>query len=145
MADDRIQNYGNHRAVDPVFYALGLFWLGAVGAGAAGVLQGEVYASLACIVLAIGVLVLWLRVRVYATRVQDRIIRLEMRLRLERVLPSELVARIPELSLSQLIGLRFESDANLPGLARKVLDEKITTANEIKRQVKDWQADWLRV
>jgi hypothetical protein len=83
--------------------------------------------------------------RSYSTKVQDRIIRLEMRLRMERVLPPDLAVRIGEFTLGQLIALRFASDAELPELARKVLAEKIEKRSEIKKLIKDWQADWHRV
>jgi hypothetical protein len=83
--------------------------------------------------------------RAYATRLQDRIIRLETRLRLERVLPADLAAHIGELELTHLIGLRFASDAELPELVQKVLANKSMRADDIKKQVKNWQADNLRV
>jgi hypothetical protein len=83
-------------------------------------------------------------VRRSAVTVQDRLIRLEMRLRLAGLLPSELQPRIPEFTLDQLISLRFASDAELPALARKVLDEKLVDRKAIKRLIKDWQADYLR-
>ncbi len=76
--------------------------------------------------------------------VQDRVIRLEMRLRLAGLLPADLQARIQELTVDQLVSLRFASDAELPGLTRKVLDDKITDRKSIKKLVKDWQADWMR-
>ena len=77
-------------------------------------------------------------------RVQDRVIRLEMQLRLERLLSAEMRARIPEFTIGQLVSLRFASDAELPALARKVLDEKLEKRAEIKKLVTDWQADNLR-
>lgn len=83
--------------------------------------------------------------RGYSLKVQDRVIRLEMRLRLAQVLPAELRSRIAEFTLGQLIALRFASDAELPALAKKVLDEKIEKKSDIKKLVKDWQADWHRV
>jgi len=76
--------------------------------------------------------------------VQDRLIRLEMRLRLAGALPADLCPRIPEFTVAQLVSLRFASDAELPALARKVLDEKLNDRNGIKQLVKDWQADYLR-
>ncbi|HWZ27732.1 MAG TPA: DUF6526 family protein [Gemmatimonadales bacterium] len=83
--------------------------------------------------------------RQFATRNQDRTIRLEMRVRLRDVLPAELKARIGELTTSQLIGLRFASDAELPGLVRRVLEERIGQRTSIKAMVTDWQADFQRV
>ncbi len=76
--------------------------------------------------------------------VQNRLIRLEMRLRLAGLLPPELRSRIPEFTLDQLVSLRFAGDAELPALARKVLDEKLNDRKAIKQLVKDWQADYLR-
>jgi hypothetical protein len=76
--------------------------------------------------------------------VQDRIIRLEMQLRMQQVLPPELRARIAEFSVGQLVALRFASDQELPGLAKKVLDEKLEDRKAIKQMVKDWQPDLLR-
>jgi hypothetical protein len=82
--------------------------------------------------------------RSFALRVQDRVIRLEMQLRLERLLSAEMRARIPEFSVGQLVSLRFASDAELPALARKVLDEKVEKRADIKKLVTNWQADNLR-
>jgi hypothetical protein len=76
---------------------------------------------------------------------QDRIIRMEMAVRLERVLGSMRRADIARLTLSQLIGLRFASDAELPELVDATLAGKLAAREDIKRSVKSWQADWLRV
>ena len=93
--------------------------------------------------LALGVTLYYARVN--AQIVQNRVIRLEERLRLERLLPDELRVRIGELSLSQLVALRFASDGELPELVRQVLDGPIPGRDAIKRRVKSWRADWLRV
>jgi hypothetical protein len=84
-------------------------------------------------------------VRAFAVRNQDRIIRLEMKLRMERLLPADLAARLGEFSTRQLVALRFAGDAELPALARRVLDEKMEDQGLIKRSIKDWQADHQRV
>jgi hypothetical protein len=76
--------------------------------------------------------------------VQDRVIRLEMKLRLQQLLTADLRPRIGEFTPAQLVGLRFASDAELPELARKVLDKKITERANIKKMVRDWQPDYLR-
>jgi len=89
-------------------------------------------------------IVLALYARMFALTVQDRVIRLEMRLRMQQLLPADLRARILDFSPEQLIGMRFASDAELPGLARKVLDEKIADRKQIKMLVQDWQGDYLR-
>ena len=100
-------------------------------------------ALLDCI-LAIGVLASTWAARTMSLAVQNRIIRLEMRLRLREVLPAPLAARIPELTLRQLIALRFASDAELPALVERVLRGEFPTAKAIKQAITDWQADHLR-
>jgi hypothetical protein len=90
-------------------------------------------------------LILWAFSRRFALTVQDRVIRLEMRLKLAALLPAEMRSRIPEFTVAQLASLRFASDAELPALARKVLDEKINDRKTIKKMIKNWQADELRV
>jgi len=76
--------------------------------------------------------------------VQDRVIRLEMRLKLRGLLPPDLQPRINELTPRQLVALRFASDAELPDLVREVLAGKLATSKEIKMRVRSWQSDWLR-
>lgn len=83
--------------------------------------------------------------RRYCTKLQDRIIRLEMRIRLEKILTADLQAAIPTLTIPQLIGLRFASDAEMPDLVRKVVAENIEDRTAIKKMVKDWQGDYHRV
>ena len=80
----------------------------------------------------------------HAAWFQDRVIRLEMRLRLTAVLPDDLRAHILSLTPSQLVGLRFASDAELPDLVRQVLSGKLADQKAIKKAVAHWQADHLR-
>jgi len=96
------------------------------------------------LLLSVGFLLMFFYARIFAMTVQDRVIRLEMQLRLQQVLPVDLRSRIPEFSVAQLIALRFASDQELPGLARKVLDGNIQDRKTIKRMVQDWQPDLLR-
>ena len=79
-----------------------------------------------------------------ALKVQDRVIRLEERLRFERVLPADMHARIGEFTIDQIVALRFASNAELPSLARKVLDEKMVDRKEIKKMIKTWRPDFAR-
>jgi hypothetical protein len=79
-----------------------------------------------------------------ALTVQDRVIRMEMRMRLQQALPPELRARINDLTPRQLVALRFASDAEMGVLVREVLEGRLKTPKEIKLRVKEWQADWLR-
>jgi|SRR5262252_1633997 len=82
--------------------------------------------------------------RVQALSVQDRVIRLEMRLRLRGVLPPDLQPAIAQLTHRQLVALRFASDTELPELVREVVAGRLATTKDIKMRIKDWQADWLR-
>lgn len=93
---------------------------------------------------AIGVMVAVFASRLMALKVQDRVIRLEMRLRLKEILPPALFARFGELRVRQIIGLRFASDAEMPALVERVLKGELVKEKEIKQAVKDWQPDYLR-
>jgi Family of unknown function (DUF6526) len=96
------------------------------------------------LVVAMALLTLGFLARIMALTVQDRVIRLEMRLRLHECLPQDLRSRIDDLTPRQLIALRFASDAELADLVREVLAGKLGTSKEIKTRVKNWQGDWLR-
>ena len=102
------------------------------------------YGTAWAVVVALALATLALFARVMALTVQDRVIRLEMRLRLMQLLPQDVQSRINDLTPGQLVALRFASDTELPGLVRDVLDGRLTTPKDIKLKVKDWQADWLR-
>ena len=78
-------------------------------------------------------------------RAQDRIIRLEERIRLQRVLPADLRGRIDDLTTDQLIGLRFAPDDELPELARRALSGDLKTRADIKSAIKNWRADHMRM
>jgi len=95
-------------------------------------------------VVALALLMLGFLARVMALTVQDRVIRLEMRLRLRGLLPPDMQPRINELTHRQLVAMRFASDEELPQLCRDVLEGKLATSKEIKQRVKNWQPDWLR-
>jgi hypothetical protein len=82
--------------------------------------------------------------RLFALSAQDRVIRLEERLRYERVLPEELRWRADELTIDQFVSLRFASDDELPALMKKVLDDKLTQRKTIKQLIKNWRPDYLR-
>ena len=96
------------------------------------------------LVIAIALVALALAARVMALAVQDRVIRLEMRLRLRDTLPADLQARIPELTRDHLCALRFASDAELPALTRKILAGELKSRDDIKKSVSQWQGDYLR-
>lgn len=93
---------------------------------------------------AIGVMATVWSARIMALTVQNRVVRLEMRLRLRELLSADLAKRIPELTTRQLIALRFASDAELPALVERTLKGEFANGKAIKAAVKDWQADFLR-
>jgi hypothetical protein len=93
---------------------------------------------------ALALVVACFRIRTYPLRVQDRVIRLEERLRLMRLLPESEHARIGQLTEAQLIALRFASDEELPQLARKAIEQNLDKA-EIKKQIRNWRPDYWRI
>lgn len=95
------------------------------------------------LLVALALLGLAFTARIMALTVQDRVIRLEMRLRMQDLLPPELRARIAEFTVDQLIALRFASDGELPRLAQQVLDQKLRR-KAIKKLIRDWQPDLIR-
>jgi hypothetical protein len=95
--------------------------------------------------VALALLMLGLLSRVQALAAQDRVIRLEMRLRLQKVLPADLQSKINDLSTKHIVALRFAGDAELPDLVREVLAGKLDKQKDIKLKIKNWQADWQRV
>ena len=147
------QSFDNHAKTVPGYhYALfGILVLNALwrGAWAFRVFTGRVLGfsrgeATFDVLVAVALFLLAWYTRIFPLTVQDRIIRLEMRLRLREVLPAELHPRIHELTRGQLVALRFASDAELPELVREVLGGSLKEPREIKRRVKDWQPDHLR-
>ncbi len=97
------------------------------------------------VLLAAALILLFFYARIFALTAQDRVIRLEMTLRLEQLLPPDLQSRVHDFSLDQVIALRFASDEELPDLARRALTEKLTDRKTIKMMIKKWRPDFLRV
>ncbi len=144
-----LQRYENHRRIDYAYSAQGLVLLASLGCGLAALFASPgVAVTLVAVAVTLNTmasLVLMIKIRQYPLILQDRIIRLEMQTRLRRVLPPDRHWEINGLTVSQLIGLRFASDEELPDLVRKVLDENITDRDAIKRMVKHWESDEMRV
>jgi len=106
--------------------------------------QGYSAYSIFSVFVAAALIVALLVARLMALKVQDRVIRLEERLRYQRLLPSDLQARTDDFTINQIVSLRFASDAELPALARKVLDEKLQDRKAIKQLIRVWKPDYLR-
>jgi hypothetical protein len=132
------------RYVPGYHYLLALFLLVILGTQIYALAKRPSYLALVDMVLAVSLILMFWYMREFAVTVQDRVIRLEERLRLERLLPADLKERIPDFTVEHLVALRFASDAELPALARRVLDEKIDDQKQIKALVKEWRADYLR-
>ena len=145
MAERRPQTFDNHTRLDPVFHFFllplaPLLFLASVW----HTVRQPDFVSLG---LTVGALLFVVDVflnRAYSLKVQDRVIRLEERLRLTALLPDSQRARIGELTEGQLIALRFASDAELPTLAAKALDERLAPA-DIKKAIRNWRPDYFRV
>jgi hypothetical protein len=139
------QNLANHARYVPLFHFVCLPLLMAYLAHAVLALrahpsENEVWQ----LILAVALILLAWFARAFALTAQDRVIRLELSLRVQRLAP-ELAARYGQLTPGQFVALRFASDPELPGLLREVLDGKLTSGSEIKKRITDWQGDYLRV
>ncbi len=144
------QNLANHPKYVPgyhylTFTLLGINLLWSLYRLGWGLPLVPVYDRLDTVFVAFALLLLAWYLRVFPLKAQDRVIRLEELLRLERLLPADLKPRIGELRAGQLVALRFASDAELPELTRAVLDGKITSQAEIKKRVRSWRPDYLRM
>ncbi len=139
------QSYASHAKIDPAFHffvlpvliinilVVAYLLIRHPGIGGAWLL-----------LISVTLLVLATRLRSWATHLQDRVIRVEERIRLAAILPEPLRSRIGELSDSQIVGLRFASDAELPSLFQRALDEKLSRS-DIKKAITNWRPDYSRV
>jgi len=145
MAEKKPQTFENHARLVPAYhmvafpiFALNFLW-------SAYILVRGVSASTAIgLLLSVALVILFFTSRLFALTVQDRVIRLEMRLRLERLLPADQHANIDRLSVDQFVSLRFASDEELPALVSRVLDENLADRKKIKQLIRTWTPDYLR-
>jgi hypothetical protein len=146
MMADQTQTFSTHRRFIPAFHFFALpillinvfvvatqFWKDPRLPNAWGVL----------VALALAIGISWSRFM--PLRAQDRIIRLEERTRLERLLPADLRGRIGELTEKQLIAIRFAPDNEVADITRRALSGELKSPGEIKRAIKDWRGDYFRV
>jgi hypothetical protein len=145
MADITMQSFANHTRLDPPFHFFLLpLGLVAIILSVIRIIHRPTLASTLLLILSIGFVMIAAKTRGYSLRVQDRVIRLEERLRLAMLMPEAGRARIGELTESQLIALRFASDDELPGLAMRALNEGLTS-KQIKKSIESWRGDYFRV
>jgi hypothetical protein len=146
MAELQTQTLTSHRRFIPMWHFFALPVL-IINVFVVGVHFGEnpslpnAWVLAVALALVIGV---W-QSRQMPLRAQDRVIRLEERIRLERLLPADLGERIGELTPGQLIELRFAPDDEVPELTRRVLGGELTSRGDIKGAIRNWRGDHLRV
>lgn len=97
------------------------------------------------VVLSLVFILMALASRLMALKAQDRVIRLEERLRYREVLSPELAKRAEQLSIGQIVALRFASDGELAGLIERTLNGEFAKTKDIKIAIKNWRGDYLRV
>ena len=145
MAEKTPQTFATHVRFDPLYhyFALPVFGISVIGAIVRFILHPGLHTGWLFVVSVAAVIAVF-KLRTYSLKNQDRIIRLEERLRLATLLSDPLRGRILELSETQLIGLRFAGDAEVPGLVERALGEKLSR-EDIKKSVKIWRPDYWRV
>jgi multisubunit Na+/H+ antiporter MnhB subunit len=141
----RAQSFENHTRHYPLFHfiatpLIALYLIYAIYA----LVRAPSLATAASVVLALGIVAALFASRLMVLTVQNRVIRLEMQLRLERLLGAGAPDAIAALTLGQLLALRFASDTELPALVARVRSEELATKSDVKRAIREWQPDFLR-
>jgi Family of unknown function (DUF6526) len=145
MANTTPQTYANHARLDPPFhYVLAPLTLIAIILSIVALVRHPGLDTILWLVMAIALFLTAWKARSYALKAQDRVIRLEERLRLAMLLPEAARPRIIDLTEAQLIALRFAPDAELPALAMRALNEGLTN-KQIKTSIQSWRADFFRI
>lgn len=140
------QSYPNHRQYVPGYHfvALGLLTVVLVWS-VVRLVRSFTVVNVMVVLALVGVGLVANYARAFALRAQDRVIRLEERLRMERLLPDDLKRRLGDLGMSDYIALRFAPDGELPGLVQRVLAGELVGQDAIKRAIKEWRPDPARV
>lgn len=146
MSDSaRRQNLKNHARFDPPYhFFLTLISLATITITIVYAVQHTSFYTIWLAVVAVAGFIALFKMRLYPLKVQDRVIRLEERLRLQALAPAEWHTQIYRLSEDQLIGLRFAADDEVVELAKMALEYNLTR-KQIKERIKDWRADYWRV
>lgn len=148
MSTPKHQSFSNHARFDPSYH---FFTTAALLANLViGVIllvmsfHTQLLLGIWIVILSTALFLIFFKLRSYPLQVQDRIIRLEERLRMDALLPEPLRKRIPELTEDQLIGLRFASDDELPSLVELTLDKHLDR-KQIKERIQNWRPDNYRI
>jgi hypothetical protein len=148
MSNSRPQSFSNHARFDPPYHLFTAVLL--LANLVIGVIllvlnfHTQLLLSIWIVIISIVLFLIAVRLRTYPLKVQDRVIRLEERLRLDALLPESLRKRLPELTEDQLVGLRFASDNELPSLVELTLDKKLNR-KQIKERIQNWRPDHYRI
>ena len=145
MAEKKPQTLANHLRFVPLYhFLLALMLLANLGWSGWQLWRDFSAAGVMALITALALILLFYFARAFPLHVQDRLIRLEERLRLSSVLPAELGARVGELTPDQLIGLRFAPDEELEELVPRALDGELDGRQAIKKAIKSWRPDYYR-
>lgn len=147
MAEKVPQTLANHAKFVPLYhYFLSLLVLVNLLWSIWWLIQHQGLDAVVRLLAAVALLVIFLLCRTFPLKVQDRLIRLEERLRLAELTTDDAVrARLHELTPQQAVALRFASDEEAPALAKQVLDEGLTDTKAIKQRIKTWRPDYHRM
>jgi hypothetical protein len=145
MAERSPQTLANHVRLDPPYHyfvlpVLAITWIVSI----VFALRHPGFVYVWIVIFNTALIVAVIRSRQYALKVQDRVIRLEERMRLATLLPESLRPQIAKLSEGQFIALRFASDAEVPALVERTLAANMTPT-DIKQAIKNWRPDYWRV
>ena|SRR5260370_27450541 len=145
MTEKMPQTLDNHTKPDPLFhfFVLPVMAVNICMAVWTAIKNPEIN-SIWLVVMALALAVAVFLIRTYSLKVQNRVIRLEERLRLSGLLPEPLRARVVLLDERQLVALRFASDTEIPALVERTLDQKLAPA-DIKKAIRAWRPDYYRV
>jgi hypothetical protein len=145
MPSNKQQNFANHGRLDPVFHFFVVpVLLITFVASVVHAVRYPGWWSIWLAIVALALVVLAGTMRRYSLKVQDRVIRLEERLRCTALLPASLVAQTGKISERQWVALRFAPDAELPELVERVVRENLTP-KQIKQAIQTWRPDTFRV
>jgi hypothetical protein len=148
MPTPKPQSFRSHASLDPAYhyFAAGALLINLIIAVILLVisLHTQLLLGIWIVVLSAVLFIIYAKLRMYPLRIQDRVIRLEERLRLDALLPETLRKRIPELTDDQLIGLRFASDDEIPSLVELTLEKQLTR-KQIKERIQNWRPDHARI
>ena len=144
MPENKPQSFASHTKWEPWFhfFIAPIFLINFIMA-VIDVVKVQDQRQIWCVVFSFAALAAVFRIRIYSLKVQDRLIRLEETIRMQRVLPESLRGRITELKPGQMVALRFASDGELSGLVEKALAGAVP--KDIKSQIKNWRPDNFRV